>query len=153
MDDIIKNLAAQLGIGVGQAEAGAGAILQLIREQAAHGDFQQLLKAVPGATQWMGTASEVAGGDGGGLLGQAAGLLGGLTGNGGLGAAISALGKSGIGPEAAARFVPALLQLLQSKAGADLVGRLSSSVPFLKEALGAAGGVGGLAGALGKMFG
>lgn len=151
MDDIIKTLAAQLGIGAGQAEAGAGAILKLIREQAANADFQQLLKSVPGASQWMGKASEVASSGGGGLLGQAAELIGGLTGSGNLAEAIGALGKSGIGPDTAARFVPMLLQLLQSKAGADLVGRLASSVPFLKEALDG-GAAGGLADALGKMF-
>jgi hypothetical protein len=152
MDDIIKTLAAQLGIGAGQAEAGAGAILKLIREQAANADFQQLLQAVPGASQWMGKATEVAGGDGGGLLGQAAGILGGLTGGGNLAEAIAALAKSGIGPETAMQFVPKLLELLQSKAGADLVGRLASSVPFLKDALGGAGGSDGLAGALGNLF-
>jgi hypothetical protein len=151
MDDIIKTLAAQLGIGAGQAEAGAGAILKLIREQAASADFQQLLKAVPGASQWMGKASAVASEGGGGLLGQAADLIGGLTGSGNLAEAIGALAKSGIGPETAARFVPKLLELLQSKAGADLVGRLASSVPFLKEALGG-GSADGLADALGKMF-
>jgi len=152
MDDIIKNLASQLGIGAEQAEAGAGAVLKLIREQAANADFQQLLKAVPGASQWMGKASEVAAEEGGGgLLGQAAQLIGGLTGSGNLAEAIGALAKSGIGPDTAARFVPMLLQLLQSKAGADLIGRLASSVPFLKEALGG-GSADGLADALGKMF-
>ena len=150
MDDIIKTLASQLGIGAGQAEAGAGAILKLIREQAASGDFQQLLKAVPGASQWMGKASEVASEGGGGLLGQAADLIGGLTGSGNLAEAIGALAKSGIGPDTAAQFVPKLLELLQSKAGADLVGRLASSVPFLKEALGG-GSADGLAGALGGL--
>jgi hypothetical protein len=150
MDDVIRNLASQLGIGVEQAQAGAGAILKLIREQAASADFQQLLSSVPGASQWMGKAAEVAAEGGGGLLGQAAQILGGLTGNVNLAEALGALSKSGIGPDMAARFVPAVLQLLQTQAGADLVERLVTPIPFLKEALG--GGATGFADALGKMF-
>lgn len=154
MDQIIRNLASQLGIGTDQAEAGAGAILKLIREQASAVDFQQLLSVVPGASQWMGRASAV-GGEGGGLFGPAAQLLGGLTGNSNLAEAVSALGKTGIGPDAAARFVPEFLNLLQSQAGADLVRRLVSSVPFLGQALGGQEGGGladGLSDALGKLF-
>jgi hypothetical protein len=154
MDQIIRNLAAQLGIGTDQAEAGAGAILKLIREQASAVDFQQLLSSVPGASQWMGRASAV-GSEGGGLFGPAAQLLGGLTGNSNLAEAVSALGKTGIGPDAAARFVPEFLSLLQSQAGSDLVQRLVSAVPFLGQALGGQGGGGlanGLSDTLGKLF-
>src|SRR4028119_2298671 len=79
MDQIIRNLASQLGIGTDPAEAGAGAILKLIREQAAAVDFQQLLSAIPDATQWMGRASAV-GGEGGGLFGPAAPRIGALAG-------------------------------------------------------------------------
>lgn len=143
MDDIIRNLAAQLGIGTDQAETGAGAILKLIREQASSADFQQLLSAVPGAAQWMGrasaTASEPSDNPLSGLIGGAAQLLGGLTGNANLSEAIAALGKTGIGPDAAARFMPVFLSLLQSRAGADLVARLAASVPFLAPFLGGAG--------------
>ena len=154
MDQIIRTLASQLGIGTDQAEAGAGAILKLIREQAAAVDFQQLLSAVPDATQWMGRASAV-GSEGGGLFGPAAQLIGGLTGSSNLAEAVSALGKTGIGPDAAARFVPEFLGLLQSQAGADLVARLASSVPFLGQAMGGPGSeglAGGLSDALGKLF-
>ncbi|HSN86288.1 MAG TPA: hypothetical protein VL025_05985, partial [Thermoanaerobaculia bacterium] len=90
-----------------------------------------------------------------GLFGPAAQLIGGLTGSSNLAEAVSALGKTGIGPDAAARFVPELLRLLQSQAGADLVGRLASSVPFLGQAMGGPGSdglAGGLSDALGKLF-
>lgn len=150
MDDVIKNLAAQLGIGVEQAQAGVGAILKIIGEQASRADFQQLLNTVPGAAQWMGQATTAAAGAGGGILDQAAQILGGLTGNTNLAEAIAALGKSGIGPDMAGRFVPAVLQLLQAQAGADLVERLVAPVPFLREAL--SGGAAGLAEAFGKIF-
>jgi hypothetical protein len=154
MDDIIKTLTEQLGIGAEQAQAGVGAILKMISEQASRADFQQLLNAVPEAAQWMSQATAAATGVGGGLLGQAAqlfgGLTGGLTGSTNLAEAVAALGKSGIGPDMAARFVPSVLQLLQAQAGADLLERLVTPIPFLREALG--GGATGLADALGKMF-
>src|SRR4028119_698744 len=135
MDQIIRNLASQLGIGTDQAEAGAGAILKLIREQAAAVDFQQLLSAVPDATQWMGRASAV-GGEGGGLFGPAAQLIGGLTGSSNLAEAVSALGKTGIGPDAAARFVPEFLSLLQTQAGAARLRRLAPPGPARRQGAG-----------------
>lgn len=150
MDDIIKTLTEQLGIGAEQAQAGVGAILKVISEQASRADFQQLLNAVPGAAQWMGQATTTAAEAGGGLLGQAAQLIGGLTGNTNLADAMAAFGKSGIGPDMLPRFVPSVLQLLQAQAGADLIERLVAPIPFLREALG--GGATGLADALGKMF-
>lgn len=154
MDDIIKTLTEQLGIGAEQAQAGVGAILKMISEQASRADFQQLLNAVPEAAQWMSQATAAATEVGGGLLGQAAqffgGLAGGLTGSTNLAEAVAALGKSGIGPDMAARFVPSVLQLLQAQAGADLLERLVTPIPFLREAFG--GGATGLADALGKMF-
>ena len=59
-------------------------MLNLIREHASQVDFEQLLKAVPEASQWMGTAAArrgagaAPGGRGGGLLGELGGLIGGL---------------------------------------------------------------------------
>jgi hypothetical protein len=154
MDDIIKTLTEQLGIGAEQAQAGVGAILKVISEQASRADFQQLLNVVPGAAQWMGqatmTATTATAEVGGSLLGQAAQLIGGLTGNANLADSMAAFGKSGIGPEMLPRFVPSVLQLLQAQAGADLIERLVAPIPFLREALG--GGATGLADALGKMF-
>src|SRR4051812_3573264 len=150
MDDIIKTLTERLGIGVEQAQAGVGAILKLLGEQASRADFQQLLKAVPGAAQWMSQATATAAEAGGSLLGQAAQLFGSMTGSANLANAMAALGKSGIGPEMAGRFVPTVLQLLQAQAGADLVERLIAPIPFLRDALG--GVATGFADALGKMF-
>lgn len=151
MSDIVQQLTSQLGIGADQAEAGAGTVMNLIKESAASGDFQQLLGAVPEASGWMARAGEASAAAGGGLLGQATGLLGqaggGATGLAGL---VGTLGKLGISGDAAARFLPLLASLIKGKAGDALFGRLASSVPLLKEAMGGAGGLGG---ALGKLLG
>ena len=84
----------------------------------------------------------VVGGGAGGVLGS----LGGLAG------LMGALGKLGIDPETAAKFVPTLLQFLQSKAGSDLIGKILANVPALKNLGGGGGGGGDLAGMLGGLF-
>lgn len=153
MDDILSQLAERLGILPGQAATGAGALLNLIRESASRVDFEQLLKAVPEASSWMGTAATAAaqGGAaaGGGLVGGVAGLIGGLAGS--AGGLLSALAQSGLSPETATRFVPELLGLLRER-DPELVQRLAGSVPFLKDILSGLQLPDGLGG-LGKIFG
>ena len=141
MDEILRQLAERLGIQTDQAAVGAGALLSLIREHASRLDFEQLLRAVPEASTWMGTAASAAQGGpaaGGGLLGEIGGLIGSLTGNatGGLGGLFSALAHSGLSPDKLSQFVPELLSLLQQRGGADLVQKLVSSVPLLRDFLG-----------------
>ena len=157
--DIIGQLASQIEISRDKAEAGAGALLGLIREKAPAADFQALLAKVPEISSWMTKSNAVsatadAGPAAGGLLGSAGGLLGGLASSsaalgGSLGklagdasaaaAVLSVLGKLGIDAQTAAKFAPMLLELLQSKAGAAVMQRIASSVPMVREALGSAG--------------
>jgi Protein of unknown function VcgC/VcgE (DUF2780) len=166
MDDIIKTLAGQLGLSTEQAAGGAGAVINMIKDGIDVNDFKKLASMVPEISGWMKAApkpGDTAGGGGGGLLEQAGDLLGSLTGGGegggllgslgGLAGLMGALGKLGIDPETAAKFVPTLLQFLQSKAGSDLIGKILANVPALKN-LGGGGEGGGpdLAGMLGGLF-
>jgi Protein of unknown function VcgC/VcgE (DUF2780) len=131
MDDILRELSSRLGIPLDQAESGAGALLNFLRENASRMDFQQLLNAVPEAASWMGrTALDT----GSGLFGQAAGLFGSFA-NSAAGV-LTALSRSGLSPDTAARFVPELLGLLQDRAGGDLLSRLVGSIPMLGDFLG-----------------
>jgi hypothetical protein len=150
MDDILSQLAERLGILPGQAATGAGALLNLIRESASRVDFEQLLKAVPEASSWMGTAATAAAQGGAAAGGGLAGLLGGLAGS--AGGLLSALAQSGLSPETATRFVPELLGLLRERADPELIQRLAGSVPFLKDILSGLQLPDGLGG-LGKIFG
>lgn len=142
MDDILRELSSRLGIPLDQAQSGAGAVFGFIRENASQVDFQQLLKSVPEAAAWLGNLPGKAPGapasdgtvDGGGLFGQVAGLIGGLGGS--AAGLLTALTRSGLSPDMAARFVPELFGLLQGKAGGDLIGRLAGSLPFIGELLG-----------------
>lgn len=154
MSQPIETLAQRFGLSSEQVQAGAGAILQLLQDKNGGADFQRLLAAVPGAAGWLDQAKPLAQGGaatGGGLLGQAAGLIGALGGQqgGGLAAVLGQLGQAGFKPDTAAQFVPALLEQLKSAAGPELVGSLLKNVP----GLGAASGGGGAAGdLLGKLL-
>jgi hypothetical protein len=154
MDEILSQLTSSLGSHPGQTEVGAGALLNLIREHASQGDFDQLLKAVPEAAQWMNTASNVAaapqstpapGEPGAGLFGEIAGVIGSLSGNsaGGVGGLLSVLAHSGLSLETLTALVPQLLALLEQRGGSDLLQRIAASVPMLRDFLGAAGQGGG----------
>ncbi len=167
MDEILQQLVNQLGTHPGQTEVGAGALLSLIREHASQVDFEQLLRAVPEASQWLGTAAAAqasaapGAAGGGGLLGEIGGLIEGMTGSsGGVGGLLAALAHSGLSADKLMQLVPALLALLQQRGGADLLQRVAGSVPALQEILGGGaagpGGAqpgGGILGDLGKMFG
>src|SRR4051812_11518913 len=83
MDEILQQLVDQLGTHPGQAEVGAGALLNLIREHASAADFGQLPQVVPEASKWMGTATAAQAGTApgdGGLLGELGGVVGGVSG-------------------------------------------------------------------------
>jgi uncharacterized membrane protein YeaQ/YmgE (transglycosylase-associated protein family) len=134
MDDILRELSSRLGIAFDQAESGAGALLSFIGENASQLDFQQLLNSVPEAASWMGKTAMDGAMDGGGLFDQAAGLLGGFVGS--ASGVLTALSRSGLNPEAAFRFVPEMLGLLQERAGGDLISRLMGSIPVLGEFVG-----------------
>lgn len=146
MTDIISQLSSQLGIPTDQATAGAGAIMTLIKDQAPDGDFQELVQAVPDASNWIGKAAPGPG-SGSGIGGMVGGLMGGLGGGGAAGL-IGLLGQSGISGGTAAKFLPLFLNLIKGQAGNALFGKILGAVPMLKEAAGGEGGQGALAGLL-----
>lgn len=147
MQNLIASLAQQFGLRPEQIQTGVGAVLQLIQQHAGGADFQQLIDKIPGAQAWIQQAASLptqassGGGMGGGLLGQAAGILGAVTGQGGGGLAgvLGQLGHAGFRPESAAQFVPALLQKLKDGAGAGTVDKVLEQVPGLS-GLGSLGG-------------
>ncbi|MFT4047867.1 MAG: DUF2780 domain-containing protein [Solimonas sp.] len=147
MNAILDELAGRFGITPAQAESAAGAIFKFVQQEAASGDFQKLLAAVPQLQTWIAKAGHADGAGGGGLLGS----LGGLVGEGGIGALLASLQKSGLGVEGAAQFLPALVQQLSSHVDPALLAKVLESVPALKE-LGQAQG-GGLGSLLGGLLG
>ena len=94
-------LTSQLGVTETQATGGIGSYLTLAQEKLAKGDFDKLASLVPGASKYMDQAK---------ALGAVTGPLSNLAGLNG------ALGKLGISPDTAAKFVPAVTDYL-GKAG------------------------------------
>ncbi|QLF94423.1 DUF2780 domain-containing protein [Pseudomonas sp. ABC1] len=153
MNAIIEQLASQLDIQPQQAESAAGSIFKLIQEQAASGDFQQLLSALPQVGDWIAKAGnvEAAPSASGGLLGSLGGLLGNLGGEavqGGIAGALGELARTGLNADTLTKFVPTLLDLLRNHIDPALVEKLLQSVPALAQLTGAKspGGLGGLLG-------
>lgn len=171
MHALIEQLTHRLGLPADRAEAASGVVLQAVRDQASPRDFEALLGHVPEAQDWMsratallGASASEPGGGGGGLLGAARGGLGGVLGGlggaageaGKLGGLMALLNRAGLDSTMALELVPLVLQFLRSRAGAELMGRLTAAVPMLQPFLGTAGSESasdpGLGRVLGKLF-
>ena len=105
-------LSKSLGMSKDQLEGGLGSILTLAQEKLVKGDFDKIAAAIPGASKYLEQAKK---------LGAVTGPLNDLAGLNG------ALGKLGISPETASRFLPAVSDLVSKTAGED-VGKLLSGV-------------------------
>jgi len=103
-------LSKQLGVTEKQAQGGLGSMLTLAKEKLPAADFTKVAGAVPGASNLMGIAKS---------SGAVTGALGGMAGLTG------ALGKLGISPAIAAKFVPQAAQLIGTAGGPQVASLLS----------------------------
>jgi hypothetical protein len=110
-DPLTSMLSSQLGVTADQAKGGVGSYLTLAKEKLAKGDFDKVAAVVPGASKYMESAKQ---------LGAVSGPLKSVAGLNG------ALGKLGIAPETAAKFVPAITDYLGKAGGSNLTKILSS---------------------------
>jgi hypothetical protein len=101
-----------LGLTGDQVQGGLGSVLKLAQEKLQKGDFDKLAAAIPGASGYLEKAKS---------LGAVNGPLKDLSGLNG------ALGKLGISPDTASKFLSELPGLV-SKTGGEDVGKLLSSV-------------------------
>ena len=101
-----------LGLSKDQLQGGLGSVLKLAQEKLQKGDFDKLAAAIPGASGYLDKAKS---------LGAVNGPLkdvGGLN---------AALGKLGIKPDTASKFLSELPGIV-SKTGGEDAGKLLSSV-------------------------
>lgn len=108
---LLGMLTSKLGVSADQAEGGVGSMLKLAQEKLAAGDFDKIAAVIPGAQNYLDRAKSL------GAYGSAVGNLAGLNG---------ALGKLGIPPETASKFVPMVTDFV-GKAGGSKVGALLKS--------------------------
>ncbi len=135
MQDFIRMAAQQLGTSEDSARSTTAGLMDLIKENASAGDFQELLGKVPGAEGLIGQAAGAAAGTGGGggmlggLAGKASSMLGGNLGAG-LGA-LAVLKNAGLDSGNAGSLVSLFAGYLKDKAGAALVTKVLGNVPGL----------------------
>ena len=110
--DAMSLLRRTLGMSEDQMEGGLGSILTLAQEKLVAGDFDKIASVIPGASGYLEKAKE---------LGAVIGPLGNVEGLNG------ALGRLGIDQETAAKFVPAVKDLVSRLGGQD-VGNLLGGV-------------------------
>jgi hypothetical protein len=110
--DPMSLLRRSLGMSADQMEGGLGSILALAQEKLVRGDFDKIAAAIPGASGYLDKAKK---------LGAVTGPLKDLSGLN------SALGRLGIDKDTAAKFLPAVTEVVGKLGGAD-VGKLLGGV-------------------------
>ncbi|UEM04684.1 DUF2780 domain-containing protein [Skermanella rosea] len=133
---LVNALTSQLGVSKPQAEGGAGALFNLAKQRMNPDQFGQVENQVPGIGGLMGAApggANSGGSDGGGLAGMASGALGGMGGGsgGGLGALAPLAGSFsslGLSPDMATKFLPVVLEYLNSSGGGGAAGLLKGAL-------------------------
>ena len=134
---LVNALTSQLGVTKPQAEGGAGALFNLAKQRMAPEQFGQVQSQVPGIDGLMGAssgASEKSESNSGGLGGIATGALGSGSGGGAAGelGALAPLAGSfsslGMSPDMAGKFLPVVMEYLNSSGGGGAAGLLKSAL-------------------------
>jgi hypothetical protein len=174
--DLVQTLSAKLGVTPEQAQGLAGGLLGVVNGAVHHGAGAdaagQLQAAVPELKNWLQTAAThqnvPAAASSGDLLGMLGSMLGSgqgaagaapgtlatqLQGNGAAAAMTTMLAKYGVKPEQLASVAPILGQFLQHRMGPDGAQSVLGKVLPMLTSPQAQGALGGIASALGGLFG
>jgi hypothetical protein len=123
--ELVDMLTRNLGVSAGQAEGGTGVLLKAAQQKLGAAEYGKLLGGVPGLSDLMSKAPATGGGLGG-LLGGIAGAMGGNAGL--ITTILSGFGKLGLSADDAKKFVPVILQFLQTKVGPDAIKKLQDTL-------------------------
>ena len=126
--DLISNLTDQLDVTPTQAEGGTGAIFNYAKTQLNPTDFTQVASSVPGVEGYMADAPALGGSSLGGLGGSLSSLTGSSSQLGALAELAGPFGELGLDPEMVSKFVPVVLDYVNSSAG-------QQTMSLLKDAL------------------
>jgi hypothetical protein len=128
---LVDILVQQMGITPEQATGGAGAIFSMAKQGMTPTDFAQVIKAVPGMSQYLAaTPSQTASTSGtASLLGVASNALGGSGGALGNMALLAGSFQSlGLNSGMVSQFIPVILQYVQTQGGSVTMGLLQSAL-------------------------
>ncbi len=123
---LVGILSQQLGISPVQAMGGAGSIFSVARQMMGPSKFGLVNNAVPGMSQMLGAAPNLAGSNS--LLGSAASALGGGTNLGQMAMLASSFQSLGLNAGMVNQFIPVILQYVQSQGGPSTMGLLQSAL-------------------------
>ncbi len=130
--DLTGSLMQQLGVTQSQAEGGAGAIFQLAKSKMPGTAFSELSHSVPNMQGLLAAAPVIKAVNGGSLGGIAGGLQrlignsGGAAGN--LIGLVSSFQQLGLSPDMMQKFVPLVVQYVQSNGGGSVTDALQSAL-------------------------
>jgi hypothetical protein len=120
--DLVSMLVDNLGITKQQAKGGAGALFQNAKNNLSGDDFQKVADAVPGMDNYL--ASAPSGSKPGGVLGTLSSLGGSAAKVGSLASLTDSFSKLGMDSSMLSKFIPVVLQFVQSKGGDAVIGLL-----------------------------
>ena len=124
--DLITTLVDTLGITKEQAKGGSGALFQNAKDNLSADDFQKVSDAVPDMDEYLAAAPDPKTKSGlGGTLGSSLSSLGGGAAKAGSMLDLtSAFSKLGMDSGTLGKFVPVVLDFVQSKGGESVAGLL-----------------------------
>jgi len=120
--DLISTLVDNLGITKKQAKGGAGALFQNAKDNLSAADFKKVADVVPGMDDYLTAAPS--GGKAGGVLGSLSSLGGSAAKLGSLASLTDSFSKLGMNSSMLSKFIPVVLQFVQSKGGDAVTGLL-----------------------------
>jgi len=124
--DLITTLVDTLGITKDQAKGGSGALFQNAKDNLSTDDFQKVSDAVPDMAEYLTAApsGKTKSGLGGTLGSSLSSLGGGAAKAGSMLDLSSAFSKLGMDSGTLGKFIPVVLDFVQSKGGESVVGLL-----------------------------
>jgi len=120
--DLVSMLVDNLGITKQQAKGGSGALFQNAKDNLSSDDFQKVADAVPEIDDYLASAPSE--GKSGGVLGTLSSLGGSAAKVGSLASLTDSFSKLGMDSSMLSKFIPVVLQFVQSKGGDAVTGLL-----------------------------
>jgi hypothetical protein len=129
MEELVARIVNAAGITPDQAQRAIGLILAFLRKEGPAGKIDELLKNIPGGEE-AAAAGEIDKPGGAGLLG---GLMGMLSGGGGLMGLASQLSGIGLSTGEMTDAGKELFAFAREKIGDDQLDEITSSIPGLRQ--------------------
>ena len=126
---LVNLLMQKLGVTEAQAQGGAGALFSLAKQSLSPQEFGQVAESVPEMDTLLKAAPETSGSLSD-MVGQGSSLLGGETTEqlGGAAGLASAFSELGLSPDMVNKYIPVVLDYVQSKGGETLKNLLASAL-------------------------